>query len=188
MRSARQGEQALPQYSHSFCAPKSILAVRPLDHLTSSHPATHTHARVGSHTLSLRQTRALLATYIVQFEVKAAGVAHRVPVPVAPPQGGGGGLAVCAAGACTSRSGLKGSRRGKYIMNNDPFTCCAREVRAGTEPRKKKKKRSKMSQKSTDLTLRRINVISASAQTLIRGGIFSCPVNWTAARFVRFQL
>lgn len=119
-------------------APKSILAVRPLDQLTSSHPATHTRAR--SHSLSLRQTRALLVTYIVQFEVKAAGVAHRVPVPVAPPQGGGGGLAVCAAGARTSRSGLKGSRRGKYIMNNDPFTCCAREVRAGTAPRKKNKK------------------------------------------------
>lgn len=47
------------------------------------------------------------ATYIVQFKVKAAGVTHRVSVPVAPPQGGGGGLAVCTAGACTSSSGLE---------------------------------------------------------------------------------
>lgn len=43
----------------------------------------------------------------MQFKVKAAGVTHRVPVPVAPPQGGGGGLAVCTAGACPSCGGLK---------------------------------------------------------------------------------
>lgn len=41
----------------------------------------------------------------MQFKVKAAGVTHRVSVPVAPPQGGGGGLAVCTAGACASGSG-----------------------------------------------------------------------------------
>lgn len=51
------------------------------------------------------------ATYIVQFKVKAAGVTHRVSVPVAPPQGGGGGLAVCTAGACTSSSGLEEAER-----------------------------------------------------------------------------
>jgi len=43
----------------------------------------------------------------VQFIVKAAGVTHRVSVPVAPPQGGDGGLAVGAAGARTSRGGLE---------------------------------------------------------------------------------
>ena len=50
-------------------------------------------------------------TYIVQFKVKAAGVTHRVSVPVAPPQGGGGGLAVCAAGACASCSRLTETQR-----------------------------------------------------------------------------
>lgn len=39
---------------------------------------------------------------IVQLVVEAACVAHRVPVAVAPPERGGGGLAVRAAGACTS--------------------------------------------------------------------------------------
>lgn len=43
----------------------------------------------------------------MQFKVKAAGVTHRVSVPVAPPQGGGGGLAVCTAGACASSCGLE---------------------------------------------------------------------------------
>lgn len=43
----------------------------------------------------------------MQFKVKTAGVTHRVSVPVAPPQGGGGGLAVGAAGAGTSSSGLE---------------------------------------------------------------------------------
>lgn len=62
-----------------------------------------------------------LVTYIVQFEVKAAGVTHRVPVPVAPPQGGGGGLAVCAAGACASSGRLKETE--KYVVNNDELTC-----------------------------------------------------------------
>lgn len=43
----------------------------------------------------------------MQFVVKAAGVAHRVSIPIAPPQGGGGGLAICTAGACTSGSRLE---------------------------------------------------------------------------------
>ena len=50
-------------------------------------------------------------TYVVQLVVQAAGVADGVPVPVAPPEGGGGGLAVRAAGARTSCSGLERGRR-----------------------------------------------------------------------------
>ena len=83
----------------------------PLQPHTHTHTHTHTHAR-----------HIILVTYIVQFEVKAAGVTHRVSVPVAPPQGGGGGLAVCAAGACASSGGL--AQTEKYTVNNDPFTCC----------------------------------------------------------------
>lgn len=58
----------------------------------------------------------------MQFEVKATGVTHRVSVPVAPPQGGGGGLAVSAAGACASRGGLVQTET--HRVNNDPFTGC----------------------------------------------------------------
>lgn len=58
----------------------------------------------------------------MQFEVKATGVTHRVSVPVAPPQGGSGGLAVRAAGACASSGGLEQTET--YRVNNDPFTCC----------------------------------------------------------------
>lgn len=47
----------------------------------------------------------------MQFVVKAAGVAHRVAVPVAPPQRGDGGLAVRAAGAGAPGRGLRGAER-----------------------------------------------------------------------------
>lgn len=110
------------QHSHSFPAPKSIGAVRPLDQLTTSAPATHTHAPIHTHThYTLRM---FLVTYIVQFVVKAAGVTDRVPVPVAPPQGGGGGLAVCAAGACTSSGRLEETE--KHMVNNELFKCCVK--------------------------------------------------------------
>lgn len=108
MGSARPGEQALPPHSHSFSASKSIRAVRPLDQLTTSTPlppSPQTNALDLFFCLFIYFfTR---DTYIVQFKVKAAGVTHRVSVPVAPPQGGGGGLAVCTAGACASSCGLE---------------------------------------------------------------------------------
>lgn len=55
------------------------------------------------------------ATYVVQFVVEPAGVAHRVAIAVAPPKGGGGGLTVSAAGASSSRSGL--GRRKMHTVN-----------------------------------------------------------------------
>ena len=42
---------------------------------------------------------AFLKPYVVEFVVKPAGVAHRLPVVVPPPEGGVGRLAVCADGA-----------------------------------------------------------------------------------------
>lgn len=57
-----------------------------------------------------------MCTHIVQFKVKSAGVAHRVSVPIAPPQGGGSGLAVCAAGACTSGCGLERTEREEIFL------------------------------------------------------------------------
>lgn len=47
------------------------------------------------------------ATYIMQFVVQSAGIAHRFPVLVAPPERGGGGLAVGARGARTPRRALQ---------------------------------------------------------------------------------
>lgn len=45
-------------------------------------------------------------TYIVELIVQAAGIAHRVAIRIAPPEGGGGRLAVGTAGACSSGSRL----------------------------------------------------------------------------------
>lgn len=45
-------------------------------------------------------------THVMQLVVKPTGVAHRVAVGVAAPQGGRGGSAVGAAGAGSSRGGL----------------------------------------------------------------------------------
>lgn len=50
--------------------------------------------------LGLRRVTKTL-TYVVQFIVEAASVAHRVPVGVTPPECGGGGLTVGTAGAST---------------------------------------------------------------------------------------
>lgn len=96
----------------TFCAPKSIRAVRPLNQLKTSSPPLLLPSQTP-HSFFFPPPE---ATYIVQFKVKAAGVAHRISVPVAPPKGGGGGLAVCTAGACTSSSGLKeaGKMHHKY--------------------------------------------------------------------------
>lgn len=48
----------------------------------------------------------VLITYVVEFVVEAAGVAHRVSVAVASPQRGRSGLAVCTAGSSSSRCRL----------------------------------------------------------------------------------
>jgi len=57
---------------------------------------------------------ATLNTHVVEFIVEPAGVAHRVTVPVAPPQSGRGCLAVRAAGASSPRSRL--CRQEKHIQ------------------------------------------------------------------------
>ena len=56
----------------------------------------------------------------MQLVVEAAGVADRVPVAIAPPERGGGGLAVRAAGAGTSSGGLR-RKTEKYVVNNEPL-------------------------------------------------------------------
>lgn len=48
----------------------------------------------------------VLTTYVVEFVVEAAGVAHRVSVAVASPQCGRSGLAVCTAGSGSPRCRL----------------------------------------------------------------------------------
>ena len=52
-------------------------------------------------------------TYIVQFKVEAAGVAHRVPVGVSPPQRRRCRLTVCAWRPCPPSCGLQAKGRGK---------------------------------------------------------------------------
>lgn len=74
---------------------------------------------------------ATLNTHVVEFVVEPAGVAHRVTVPVAPPQSGRGCLAVRAAGAGSPRSRLYGQEKQRfqywvhynktYIIHNDIF-------------------------------------------------------------------
>lgn len=56
-----------------------------------------------------------LNTHVVEFVVEPAGVAHRVTVPVAPPQSGRGCLAVRAAGASSPRSRLQEKNK-KYSI------------------------------------------------------------------------
>lgn len=55
-----------------------------------------------------------LATYVVQFVVEAAGVAYGVTIPIAPPKSSSRCLAVSAAGAGSSSSGL-GERKIRKI-------------------------------------------------------------------------
>lgn len=46
-------------------------------------------------------------TYVVQFIVEAAGIAHWVPICIAPPERGGGRLTVSTTGACSSGGRLR---------------------------------------------------------------------------------
>lgn len=60
-------------------------------------------------------------TYVVQFIVQAAGVAHRVSIRVAPPESGGGRLAVGTTGARSSGSRLRDTKdRVRLDQNSAP--------------------------------------------------------------------
>lgn len=63
----------------------------------------------------------------MQFIVKATGVTHRVSVPVAPPQGGGGGLAVGTAGSCAPGSRLRRTGKHSLIKDHSPLILPIRE-------------------------------------------------------------
>lgn len=60
-----------------------------------------------------RSSFGVFPTHIVQFEVEAAGVAHRVPVGVPPPQGRRRGLTVRARRPRTPSCGLHIDRGGR---------------------------------------------------------------------------
>lgn len=61
----------------------------------------------------------------MQFIVEAAGIAHWVPICIAPPERGGGRLTVSTTGACSSGSRL-GEKKGGLSFDQRSYKQTAR--------------------------------------------------------------
>lgn len=94
-----ESKTTLPLFSLSlFCTSyPSTISVTCLPASRLLDPADFVRAQLGE-----QQSK----TYVMQFIVEAAGIAHWVPICIAPPECGGGCLTVRTTGTCSSGSGL----------------------------------------------------------------------------------
>lgn len=118
MCSAWQGEQALLRDSHSFPAPKSIGAVRPLDQLTTSAAAARARARAPPYTLHVIFGYLRCAVWSKGHRRCTPGLRSRCAAT------GWWWWSGSSRSRCLRVARPTGAKKETHGVNNDPFTCC----------------------------------------------------------------